>query len=90
MLAVSKYDEHGVVLSNMSNIKTIVDYYTTKLEHWAVNNPDKTMSQDEVIYHLHSDTFYYTWIGSSIPSDNFFLFLFFSGYGSHPSELWNP
>jgi hypothetical protein len=46
---VSKYDEHGVVLPNMSNVKTIVDYFTTKLEHWAVNNPDKTMSYDQVM-----------------------------------------
>jgi len=37
----------------MSNIKTIVDHFSNKIEHWTVNNPDKIMSPQQVYIYIH-------------------------------------
>lgn len=48
ILLVEQHDPNKVVLSTMANIKTIVDHFSNKIEHWSVNNPDKIMSPQQV------------------------------------------
>jgi hypothetical protein len=53
--AVEQHDPNKVVLSTMANIKTIVDHFSNKIEHWSVNNPDKIMSPQQVMQLIKSN-----------------------------------
>eukprot|EP00029_Vermamoeba_vermiformis_P014623 TRINITY_DN9734_c0_g1_i1.p1 TRINITY_DN9734_c0_g1~~TRINITY_DN9734_c0_g1_i1.p1 ORF type:complete len:709 (-),score=152.98 TRINITY_DN9734_c0_g1_i1:40-2166(-) len=53
--AVEQHDPTKVVLPTMANIKTIVDHFSNKIEHWTVNNPDKIMSPQQVMQLIKSN-----------------------------------